>query len=263
MRPSLSLVLACLLAGRGRSWVFPPGMEDGHYTVTLRRAQGSGAETAAVVTRRSPRPPPGDPDMMSDPEPPLPPVREVWHFDRLPLPVDTFYCRFDTFPFSPRAYLEARKHFQTYCEAYLVPERTIHISVARNGSLGIFACNLATWPQPCSVREFKWAEDYWLDLKCGGLVSGQVDMPKRHMWYGRAYPGDMLCPPRTNNREDQRYMHLDKQVLEGLPKGHHRLPVADKPVLDKPAEGKPAGKDLPDGDFPDDFPDHDFPGQGP
>ncbi|KAM4060682.1 hypothetical protein HRG_001772 [Hirsutella rhossiliensis] len=263
MRPLFTAAWACLLARASCSWVFASGLEDGDYTVTL--PWDSSASAAAVVTKRgSLPPPPGDIDMFTDPEPPLPPLRNSSYPDHIPLPKSKYFCRYDTFPFAPRAYLEARQHFQAYCEMYLVPDRTIHISVARNGSLGIFACNLAENPQPCSEREYKWAEDKILDPHCGDLVSGQVEMQRWLKWYGRAYPGDMLCPPQIK----QPLVHLKKQVWEGMPKFIPRPPVVhDKPVVENPVVDKPAGDGPADGDFPsDDFPSDDFPddhGPGP
>ncbi|PHH84094.1 hypothetical protein CDD83_2475 [Cordyceps sp. RAO-2017] len=188
------------LAVLASALIFPPGMKDGDYLATLpdddnpsKAVVWRDAATAPkqLLLRRDKK----SPSAWS------PPGRNPrLQKDTLPVPVTMVTCDYESITFGAYNYLQARAGLFTYCERFLLPSRSIHISVSNNGSIGVFACNY-TWTgwihgaghRICSGREYRFVEQNFLDPQCGQLRTGQAFIKSMKKWYGRARPGDRIC----------------------------------------------------------------------
>ncbi|KJZ73131.1 hypothetical protein HIM_07515 [Hirsutella minnesotensis 3608] len=213
----LVLLFAHILAASA-SWVLPHDLEDGDYTVTLpdasqRRFKPS---QARLVRRGDDGRPYERPERPKRPyvpvisktymAPPPDPVertpKEDWP-DLIPVPVTDHRCFYSSFVMPQFQYEQARRAFARFCEDFLVSPRTIHINVSRNGTLAVYMCNFSHRNNVCSGREYEWVETNWLDMFCGTLIPGFVKVKPWGKSYGRAYPGDTLCPvygPRIHTK---------------------------------------------------------------
>lgn len=227
MRPWYLLAVVGL--PRALSWVFPAGLEDGFYTVTLPHPSRNDNDSSepVIVKRRDPgdhkwnhewdelpKAPqhdfPGDNPSDGDEtrfdefvEPKHLPLRDrKKHHDLIPVPVSNFYCIFNSPQYLPNDYMTSRDSLARYCRKYLVPAYTVHISVSQNGQVGTFVCNFSKHNQVCSAREYEWVARNWLDVRCGPMRHGQVEVHMWAKWYGRAYPGMSICPGIVNIREN-------------------------------------------------------------
>ncbi|POR34396.1 Uncharacterized protein TPAR_05403 [Tolypocladium paradoxum] len=215
MRP-WHLLAACGLAPAS-CWVFPAGLEEGVYVVSLPDASSRNDSSEAVVVRRQefdggqdtlPDAPPEDdyPGHDAGPydefrAPKNLPLRNLKkHRDRVPVPVSVHGCVFNTPRLMPDEHERARRSLARYCARYLVPAFTAHVSVSSNGQAGSFVCNLGPRAQVCSGREYDWVQRNWLDARCGQLRPGQAEARKWMKWYGRAYPGMIICPDEIETR---------------------------------------------------------------
>lgn len=169
-------------------FVMPHSLEDGEYTVTL---PGPGEDQAAepVLRKRS-----SDEEAWWKPkEPEQPPRFEPGKYrPYTPVPISNLVCRFDQPPMEAEQYMDAREGLRAYCELFLLPPRTIQLSV--NNSHGVYMCNYSLRPQACFMAEYDWVESMVLDEQCGSQQPGHVEAGHWAKWFGRAWPGDMLCP---------------------------------------------------------------------
>ncbi|PNY26214.1 Uncharacterized protein TCAP_03852 [Tolypocladium capitatum] len=218
-------------------WVFPAGLEDGFYMVTLPDPSLNDSSQVAMVTRgdmdgegnnllrrsrwtwpwaKAPHHdqpgdhPSGDDSAYDEFKVPVNlPLRNMSkHHDLTPVPVSSHFCVFNSPRFLTSDYSQARDSLARYCARYLVPSRTVHISVSANGQAGAFVCNFSFRNQVCSGREFRWVENNWLNIRCGNMRPGQVEISSWLKWYGRAYPGMDLC---------QSILDLGENVWYGTP----------------------------------------------
>ncbi|CEJ94049.1 hypothetical protein VHEMI09605 [[Torrubiella] hemipterigena] len=110
-----------------------------------------------------------------------------------PLTVSDHDCNYNMRPMNRDDWNQARHYMYEYCDKFLVPARTRHITVSKHGTAAAYVCNYSKELRVCSKPEFQWAEFHWLDMRCGEFRPGWVEMSKQKKIYGRAHVGMSIC----------------------------------------------------------------------
>ncbi|KAK7418688.1 hypothetical protein QQZ08_011163 [Neonectria magnoliae] len=240
MKPStVYATLALGLSSLSAAWVFPRHLPDGVYHITLPDETNTTGK--ALIKRAKPwgGRPYGAQPYGAQPEPEMDFVTEhllhaqdMWN-ERPPvmLPYDTpgdrgvvpfnvepadWDCVFSEPPLEREAYEEARLNLMDYCDHWQLARRSAHISAARRGETVVYACSFARFPAPCSRREFRWAEENFMDPwdRCGELRSAWAYSREFDKSYGRGWAGSAICEFDRGHRATS---DVDKLVWIGRP----------------------------------------------
>lgn len=144
---------------------------------------------------------PNDYDMLESIRPPLrynltDPYAQFGEENKInafPLTVTRHDCKYAVRPLWPNDWNEARHNLYVYCDKFLVPQRTSHIAISKHGKAAAYVCNISRSPRVCTREEYQWAEFHWLDLRCGDLQPGWVEMGHQGKVYGRTHVGFPIC----------------------------------------------------------------------
>ena len=133
--------------------------------------------------------------------------------DVIPLPVSNFSCAYRVPLLGAADLASARARLVRFCDAYRVRGLERHVAVSRTGTAVAYACNFRAAPRKCSRAEFLWAEEHYLDLRCGERRPGWVRMGDWGLEYGRAFRGMEIC--KTKNK--RLYHEMTTEVWWGNP----------------------------------------------
>ncbi|KPM45550.1 hypothetical protein AK830_g895 [Neonectria ditissima] len=253
MKPStVYAALALGLSPFSAAWVFPRHLPDGVYHITLpnpddtagkativKRAQAYGDKPRVKPEHRLIGEPQADTDFytehlmhnqdMWNERPPALQPHDGAPGDRGDVPfvladkVHDWDCVFREPPLERAAYLEARANLMDYCDRWALNGRSAHIAAARRGETVVYACSYDWNPAPCSRREFRWAEEHYMDPidKCGELRSAWVYSRKVERSYGRGWAGSNICEFDAGFRSTP---DVDKLLWIGRPPSGKKKP---------------------------------------
>lgn len=164
-----------------------------------RRAHGTYTNTTAGISNTTNAADTGTFEPAYPPGPPLMPAGRPLRDNAtdppelIPLPITTYTCIYSVPRLNLTEYAQARSQLSSFCDKYLVPGRRRHLAVGKSGTVTTYVCNYRPKPQKCSRREYTWAEEHYLDLRCGIGTPGWVRMGGLYQEYGRGFLGMPIC----------------------------------------------------------------------